>query len=174
LVACTDATADRPPGRRWLTALADGSESFPDVRRVNEFIAAWGFGDTIPPWPERVTPTAGRWSFPGLFIHSGRHDAEIVFARHDYAYDERQQQWHAIAGLPKADLLVLIDNNESRIEAAGVNLLSYVAPGDVYTALSDGTFYTEEVNGQRLVDWVTSVIEGYRVDDVHCVDCTTG
>ena len=53
-----------------------------------------------------------------------------------------------------------------------MNLLSYVAPGNEHTALSDGTFYTEEVNGQPLVDWVTKLVDGETVEDVHCTDCT--
>jgi len=40
--------------------------------------------------------------------------------------------------------------------------------------LSDGPFYTEEVNGQPLVDWVTRLIAGEPVDDVHCEECTAG
>jgi hypothetical protein len=67
-----------------------------------------------------------------------------------------------------------MDGNEARIESAGVNLLSYTAPGDEHTVLDDGTFYTEEVNGQPLVDWVTKLIEGKPVDDVHCTKCTAG
>ncbi len=165
--------SDRFPDAR-ITVLADGSGSFPDVRRANEIISAWGFGNTIPPWPEDAGPTAEQWSFPGLFVQSGRHDPEIVFARHDYAYDQKQQGWYSIAGIPATDLLSLIDANETQIESAGVNLLSYVAPGDEHTALSDGTFYTEEVNGQPLVDWVTRLVEGEPVADVHCIDCTAG
>ena len=53
-----------------------------------------------------------------------------------------------------------------------MNLLSYIAPGDEHTVLSDGPFYTEEVNGEPLVDWVTRLIEGKPVDDVHCTECT--
>ena len=55
-----------------------------------------------------------------------------------------------------------------RIEAAGVNLLGYVAPGDQHTVFSDGPFYEEEVNGETLVDWVTKLVKGEAVDDVHC------
>lgn len=40
--------------------------------------------------------------------------------------------------------------------------------------LQCGSFYTEEVNGEELVDWVTRLIEGGPVDDVHCTECTAG
>jgi len=163
--------SDRLPNAR-ITALADGSGSYPDLPRANKIIAAWGTGNALPRWPENGGPTA--WSFPGLFIQSGRHDPKIVFARHDYAYDERQKMWYPIAGIPAKDLLSLIDANETQIEGAGVDLLSYIAPGNEHTALTEEQFYTENVNGQRLVDWVTRLIAGKPVDDVHCKECTAG
>ena len=68
-----------------------------------------------------------------------------------HAYDETQLCTSAMAGIPATELLSRIDANETLIEVAGVNLLSYVAPGYEDTALRDGTFFTEEVNGQPLV-----------------------
>jgi hypothetical protein len=56
--------------------------------------------------------------------------------------------------------------------ALGEILLSYIAPGDDHGALQYDSFYTEEVNGEKLVDWVTRLIEGEPVDDVHCKKCT--
>ncbi|HEX2308131.1 MAG TPA: hypothetical protein VHI14_07425 [Jatrophihabitantaceae bacterium] len=97
-----------------------------------------------------------------------------MFARHDYAYDAQQGGAASHFDIPAQDLLSLIDESETQIEAAGVNLLSYIAPGDEHTLLSDERFYLEEVNGQSLVDWVTRLIAGEPVDDVHCTDCTAG
>jgi hypothetical protein len=165
--------SDRLPDAR-ITVLADGSGSYPDVPRINEIIAAWGFSTIIPPWFGGASATPEHWSLPGLFIQSGRHEPEIVFARHDYAYDDQQRRWYPVAGIPAKDLLSLIDSNEVQIEAAGVNVVSYIAPGDEHTTLSDGTFYTEEVNGQPLVDWVTRLVAGEPVDDVRCTHCTDG
>ncbi len=164
--------SDRLPDAR-ITVLADGSGSYPDVPRANEIIAAWGTGDAIAGWPDNTDTTVERWSVPGLFIQGGRHQPDIVFARHDYAYDENQQSWYPLAGIPADDLLSLIDANETQIEGAGVNLLSYIAPGDAHTVLSDGTFYAETLNGVKLADWVTRLIERGQVNDVHCTDCTT-
>ena len=165
--------SDRLPDAR-VTVLADGSGSYPDVPRFNELFADWGFGDVIPAWPENAGMTAEQWSAPGLFVQSGRHDPDIVFARHDYAYDDNQESWYPIAGVAMDDLLSLIDANETKIETAGVNLNSYVAPGDEHTVLGDGRFYTETVNGERLVDWVTKLVAGEPVADVHCTECTGG
>ena len=162
--------SDRLPDAR-ITVLADGSGSYPDVPRIGDIMAAWGFGTNVPPWIASASSGAERWSFPRLFIQSGQHDPEIVFARHDFAYDETQRA-SAMAGIPANDLLSQIDANETLIEAAGVKLLSYVAPGNEHTTLTDGPFYTEEVNGLPLVDWVTRLVDGEPVEDVHCTDCT--
>jgi hypothetical protein len=163
--------SDRLPDA-GITVLADGSGSYPDVPRANEIMAAWGSGNAMPDWPETSGQTAEPWSFPELFIQSARHDPDIVFARHDHAYDDRQEAWYPLAGIPADDLLSLIDANETQIENAGVNLHSYVAPGDEHVALSEELFYTETVNGEKLVEWVTRLIDGEAVEDVHCAKCT--
>ena len=166
--------SDRLPDAA-ITVLADGSGSYPDVPAINDRVAAaWGTGNAIPPWPENAGLTAEQWSsVPGLFVQAGRHDPEIVFARHDYAYDENQASWYPYLGVDVGDLLSRIDANETQIEGAGVNLLSYVAPGDEHTVLGDEGFYTEEVNGVALVDWVGALIVGEPLDDVHCDRCET-
>jgi Pectinacetylesterase len=162
--------SDRLPDAN-ITVLAHGSGSYPDGPRFNELIAAWGFGNSVPSWPENAGLSAEQWSFPGFFIQSGRHDPDIVFARFDYAYDETQEGWYALLGVPANDLLSQIDANEAEIEGAGVNLRSYIAAGEEHVVLADGPFYTEEVNGESLVDWVTGLIDGEPVADVHCTTC---
>jgi hypothetical protein len=136
-------------------------------------MAAWGSGKAVPTWPGSTGQSAEQLSFPGLFIQAGRHDPKIVFPRHDHAYDDRQEAWYALAGIPAEDLLSLIDANEAQIEEAGVKLHSYVAPGDEHVVLSEGLFYTETVNGEKLLDWVTRLIQRKAVDDVHCTECTS-
>jgi hypothetical protein len=166
--------SDRLPDAE-ITVLADGTGAAPpDDPDFNRLLAeAWGTGNAIPDWPDNAGLTAEQWtSISGLFIQSGRHDPDIVFARHDYAYDDVQELFASVAGVPTEDLLSEIDGNETRIEDAGVNLLSYIAPGDDHGALLYESFYTEEVNGETLVDWVTSLIAGEPVADVHCTECT--
>jgi hypothetical protein len=165
--------SDRLPDAR-ITVLADGSGAAPNSPDLNRrLFDAWGADNTMPAWPENAGVAAEQWSAQQLVIQSGRHDPDIVFARHDYAYDERQTVGAALVfDSPVQDLLSLIDANETQIEAAGVNLLSYIAPGEAHTVLTDDPFYTESVNGERLVDWVTRLIAGEPVDDLHCTECT--
>ena len=156
-----------------ITVLADGSGAYPDNDELNAGIGAlWGTTNAIPDWPENQAITTADWSFPGLFIQAGKHAPGIVFARHDYAFDKTQSFFAGLVGIDAADLVTLIDGNETQIEQAGTNLLSYIAPGDDHTVLGNDRFYTEDVNGVLLVDWVTSLVNGGAVADVHCETCT--
>ncbi|MEP7204053.1 MAG: pectin acetylesterase-family hydrolase [Ilumatobacteraceae bacterium] len=155
-----------------ITVLADGSGAYPDVPAINAVIgAAWGTGSAIPPWPENAGLTAATWSFPGLFIQAHKHDSDIIFGRHDYAFDRVQQLFAGLAGIAADDLVTLIDKNETQIEAGGVDLRSYISPGDSHTVLSRPEFYTETVEGIPLVDWVSDLVRRQPDLDVHCTDC---
>jgi hypothetical protein len=163
--------SDLLPGAR-ITVLADGSGSYPDIPGVNAVIGSvWGTLDAVPDWPENADVTAETWSFPGLFVRAGHHDPAITFARHDYAYDATQAAFVGLAGIATDDLLTLIDGNEQQIEGAGVDLLSYISPGTDHTVLGRDTFYTEDLGGVALRDWVADLVGGQPVADVHCVDC---
>jgi hypothetical protein len=71
--------------------------------------------------------------------------------------------------------VTLIDQTAAQIEAAGVPLATYVAPGTTHTILLGDEFYDMEVEGVRLVDWFRDVLngqsEGESPPDVHCVEC---
>ena len=97
-----------------------------------------------------------------------------MLARFDFAYDAEAAEEAELFGLDPSDLLASIDANEAAIEEAGVVLHSYTAPGDGHRILEWPRFYELEVNGERLADWVTSLIEGEPVDDVHCQKCRVG
>ena len=104
-------------------------------------------------------------------MQAGLHDPDIVLARFDFAYDEVQTFFMDLAGLDTSDLATSINANESAIEAAGVTEYSYTAPGTDHVIVGDDLFYTIEVNGVTLVDWVATLIAGAPLDDVHCDEC---
>ena len=155
-----------------IAVLADGSGAYPDVPAINNVIGSmWGTENAIPAWPENAGQTAATWSFPGLFIQANKHDPDIIFARHDYAFDKVQTFFAGLAGIDANDLVTLIDKNETQIEEGGVDLHSYIAPGVSHTVLSRPQFYTETVEGVPLVDWVSDLIRRQPDLDVHCTDC---
>ncbi len=158
-----------------IVTFGDSSGAYPDVPAVNEVIGSlWGTTNAIPDWPENDGLTAADWSFPDLYVQAGLHNPEITFGRFDYAFDEVQATFGALAGVAADDLLTLIDDTEAQVEAGGSPLASYVAPGSHHTIMGSDLVYELEVEGVKLIDWITELVTGDVPDDVRCVECTGG
>ncbi len=151
------------------------SGAFPDDPDLNARVIGeqWGAYASMPGWEVNEGLTAHDWGAQRFWIQAGLHDPGILLARFDYAFDP-----HAVEALKymfpdgvNANTLALIDANEAAIEAAGVILHSYTAPGDGHGILEFELFYTLEVNGVKLVDWIAALIGGEPLADIHCVNC---
>jgi hypothetical protein len=156
-----------------VSVLADASGAYPSDPVINEAIGSlWGAFDNVPDWPENEGLTAADYGVPDLFIQSGLHDPDLRLARYDTAYDEVQADFSQLAGFGGDDLKVTITDNEAYIEDGGVDVASFLAPGEVHTILGRPELYTLEVDGVRLLDWLTEYAAGEDVPDVACTgDC---
>ena len=163
--------ADLLPEAR-IVALGDGSGAFPSDPLLNAYIGSlWGTLDAVPDWPETEGLGLRDWGIPDLYRYAGRHAPEVTFSRFDFAYDETQAYYGSLVGVPSDGLLALIEQNEADIEADGVEVVSYIAPGSSHTILDSDALYELEVEGVRLVDWIGDLVRGETPGDVHCEDC---
>ena len=150
-----------------ITVFADGSGGYPDNGTLSVGMEAlWGF--VRPDWAGDVA--IEEWTVPGMVEEAVTHNPDIVLSRFDYAYDGVQSYFLTLLDIDEP-LLPVVDANEAMIEAAGVNQFSFTAPGTEHTLVRTPVFYEMELNGVRLVDWVTSIVNGDEVDDVHCEEC---
>jgi hypothetical protein len=156
-----------------VTVFGGQSGHIPDDPDFNAEILGelWGAYANMPDWEVNEGLTARDWGPPRFWVQAGLHDRELVLARFDYAYDQRAAAGAKSMGRDPSKLLAVIDANEAAIEEAGVVLHSYTAPGDGHGIFEWPTFYEIEVNGEKLVDWVSGLIDGKPVDDVHCQKC---
>ncbi len=155
-----------------ITVLADASGAYPDNPPINAAIGSlWGTFENVPDWPVNEGLVPEDWSIPGLFTQAGLHDPDIRMARFDNAYDNVQQSFAAMAAFDTDDLLTVIQANEAAIEADGVPVSSYIAPGDDHTILVSDNVYALEVDGVSFLDWLTRYVEGEAVEDVVCTEC---
>jgi Pectinacetylesterase len=156
-----------------VTVFGGQSGHIPDDPAIAEILGHWGVDDNMPDWEVNEGLTAGDWDPPQLWIQAGLHNPDIVMARFDFAYDTSAVESAEVEGQDPSTLLSTIDANEAAIEAAGVNLHSYTAPGGDHGIFEWPKFYEIEVNGVTLVDWVDALISGQPLDDVHCEQCET-
>jgi hypothetical protein len=161
--------ADRLPNAK-VTVLGAQSGAWPDNPDFNADIlgARWGAYAAMPGWPVQGL-TVRDWGVPKFWTQAAAHHPNLVLARFDFAYDP-----HATSELTRwadGDLLATIDRNEAAIEAAGVRLHGYTAPGADHQIFEPDRFYTLKVKGVRLVDWITALVDGKKPADVHCDTC---
>lgn len=134
----------------------------------------WGAFDNMPAWEVNEGLTARDWGTLTFWSQAGLHDPNMVLARFDYAYDPNAAQGVAYLtgnAVEPAELVALMDENEAAIEAAGVVMHSYTAPGEGHGILEFPLFYDMEVNGVRLVAWLEALLDGEPIGDAHCDPC---
>ena len=156
-----------------VAVVADASGAYPSDPGINTYIGSlWGTTKSVPDWPVNEGVTIAEYGLPELFIRSGLHAPHVRFARYDNAFDSTQEFFATLAGFDASSIDQLMYQNEAKIEAAGVNQASYMAPGRDHTILFRDLVYTQEVEGVAFLDWLTAFLAGTDVDDVACVDCS--
>jgi hypothetical protein len=155
-----------------VIVLGAGSGHWPDDPGLNADVldGLWGAFGSMPDWDVNEALTPSEWGFPRMWIQAGLHDPDLVMARFDFAHDPNATRALESLGLD-GTTLENIDANEAAIEAAGVGLHSYTAPGDGHRVLERDGLYELEVNGVTLVEWIEALLAGAPLDDVHCDDC---
>ncbi len=165
--------ADKLP-KAQVVVFGAQSGAWPDNAEFNTTIlgTTWGAYAAMPSWVVQGVTAAG-WAVPRFWIQAGRHDPKLVLARFDFAYDP-----HAYAEVTAwthgdpGGLLALTDANEKAIEAAGVPLHSYTAPGADHQIFEPDKFYDLAVEGVHLNDWLKKLVTAKTPPaDVHCVQC---
>jgi hypothetical protein len=141
--------------------------------------AQWGVIPALPPLLAAGTVAAENLRIMDLYRLAARAAPGLRFHTYDNAYDAVQEQFLALLGAP-GDLLPGLDANiadlredlraDLRAEAGaeGSALRSFVAPGEFHTLLRFSELYTRSSDGVRAVDWVSDIVAGRAVDDVHC------
>lgn len=151
-----------------ITVLADASAAYPADPTITTVIGGlWGIFDQLPNWPETAGDPPTDWNLPGLLIQTSQHVPGVELATINTADDQTQRRFADLIGLSGTPLVQLIDGNNQLVEAAGVDLHSWVGPGTEHVSTARDDVYTTEVNGTKLIDWISEVVDGDDVADVH-------
>ncbi len=162
--------ADELPDAR-VTTLSDASGGYPTTPEVGAIIEQNGALDMLPPWDEFDVDTPAELGIPTLLWRTAQHNPNITQARFDNAYDDVQELFRQVLGVPADDLFADLVAIDAEIDEMGRPVASWISPGDAHTILMDDRLYTEEVDGSSFIDWLTDLVEGRPVDDVFCTEC---
>ena len=127
----------------------------------------WGIFDQLPDWPETAGDPPTDWNLPGLVIQTSQHVPGVELATINTADDETQRAFADLIGFSGTPLVQLIDQNNRLIEDAGVDLDWWVGPGTEHVSTARDDVYDIEVGGTKLIDWISDVVAGGDVQDVH-------
>lgn len=163
------------------------AEQYPDARIAQLGDAAGGYrrsGSTnlarmeqwrtleqLRQYPEFADIPLEQFRYEDLYIAAARRFPGITFAEYDAAEDAVQKRFLAMGGSETAGLKDLLLANHADIRAEVDNFRAYVAGGDSHTILGRPEFYTFQVNGVRIRDWVAKLAAFEDVPDVTCQTC---
>ena len=154
-----DVTARYPDAR--VTQLGD-SLAFVFPRAIR--LVDWGTHDVFPSF-FRIGNR--RWTMAEYIERLARAHPTQTFARFNHASDDVQERFYAALGDTPAGFEPRLRAAEERLKELP-NYRSYLACGGEHCALPTYEFYSLEVDGVRLRDWVADLAAG---KDVSCPAC---
>jgi hypothetical protein len=132
----------------------------------------WGAVANIPDWiPALDIPwteiTMAKW-----YIALANYYSEDRWSQYNTAHDVDQIFFYSAMG-GTGDWSDLMLASIQDIQDNAPNFHSYTAPGEIHCITGADIFYTREVEGVKLVDWVDAMVNDEAWDDVMCTDCET-
>lgn len=160
---------DRYPAAR-VVQLGDGAGGY-RVSDLGWILSQWGVIGVVRGFPEFEAYDSASLNYEALYIASARARPRITFAQVNTAQDEVQLRFLRLLGVDRPDLPRLLEANYADIRRAVPGFRTFTAPGTRHTILGRPEFYTLEVQGVRLRDWVADLLAGKPVEDVGCAIC---
>lgn len=131
----------------------------------------WGSMDHFEQYPEFADMPPEDFRYEDLYIVAAKRYPNILFAEYDAAEDAVQKRFLAMGGRDTPSLRELLLANHADIRAEVDNFRAYVAGGDSHTVLARPEFYTFQVGGRRIRDWVADLAAFEDVENVTCEKC---
>lgn len=160
--------AERLPQAR-VAQLGDAAGGY-RARAVADLLETWGAAPAVREHLD-LPPGSEAPDFESLYVGAGRRHPELALARLDRAEDLVQRFFLTQVGVAGPTLHSLLVANLEEIRTEVPRVRQYLAPGPVHTTLTSPAFYTLQVEGRALRDWVAEHAEGKPVSDVLCQGC---
>ncbi|MFN4184908.1 MAG: pectin acetylesterase-family hydrolase [Hyphomonas sp.] len=149
-----------------IAQLADGSGAY-RAAGIAGVLEAWGAFDDAPDWPELSTIDRSMATTEDFFRVIAARYPQIRLARFDNVDDEVQQGFLSLLGSGEPVRALLAANNADLARDIP-SIRTFSAKGKAHTALRFGVFYSNEIDGVKLSDWVADLAEGREVQTLSC------
>ncbi len=134
----------------------------------SEFRAHDNFPDWIPALAE-IQPEQFRMA--DYYAAIANYYPDHIFAQYNTLHDSSQASFYMALGGEAGEFEKDLEASLESIHAQAQNFRSYTASGNQHEILSVATFYTQEEDGIRFLDWVANLANSHLVENVHCVIC---
>ena len=132
---------------------------------------SWNAESQIPDWIEGLDVSLEELALDDLYIGIANHYPEHFFGQINTHNDENQRFYYVAMGGADEDWSPKMHEKVETIIDRAPTFRSYIAGGTKHVVLPYPEFYTYQVDGVRLRDWVADIANGEAVDTVHCTDC---
>jgi hypothetical protein len=129
--------------------------------------------NTFPDWiPALDALKAGPLLMADYDIVIANYYSDYTFAQYNTEMDNVQVRFYqAAGGSVGANFATDLATHLTSIHQAAPNFRSYTPSGDLHCILPRSQFYTTEVAGVKLTDWVQALADGEPVGSVKCETC---
>ncbi len=134
---------------------------------------SWNATEIMPTWVEGLDVPIEQIKLQDFYIRLANHYTEQRFSQINTNNDENQRFFYTAMGGVDEDWSPAMNASIAAIVAEAPTFRSYTGWGEQHVLSPYAEFYTMQVNGTRLRDWVADWIEGREVDNVKCTDCVT-
>lgn len=132
-----------------------------------------GLGPTFTLWNTNYNGATGNnLTIEGFYTGAARSFPGNRVAQYNTAWDETQA-FFTFVGFSGTEFREALRLNLRDISNRAGNFRYYTQGGDLHCIIPRAEFYTYEVNGVRLRDWVADLAAGRNVSSVSCRDCDT-
>jgi hypothetical protein len=154
-----------------ITQLGDSGAGVVTKEFFEQSFPNWNAEQVFPTWMPALDPTkvdVKALSLADLYTTVANHYPEHRFTQYNTAFDENQRFYYGAMGGADADWSPQMLASMAEIETRAPTFGSFVAPGEQHCILGFENFYTVNVGGVRLVDWLRSYLDGGLPADVAC------
>ena len=144
---------------------------------LDDSFPIWNGTEILPTWIESLHPDTfdvSTASLNDIYTNLAEHYSTQLFSQFTTIADNNQTfYFEAMGGSGVEAWTDQMLGSLDTISESSPNFRKYIAPGDKHCIIPYPEFYTLEVGGIKLVDWIINMTSGIPIEDVVCEECTS-